>query len=152
MRGLEAVVRHAREHSDETVTLARLAQVGGMSPATLERRLRRVLELSPRRLIVRTRLQAAVHRIVTTAPLGEIAAACGFFDQATINRPMRAHLGIIPGSPRASDHQRARPAVVESDWAVEPGAEVGREVLLAEPEDANIPVWTGILDPHIIRI
>ncbi len=116
MRGLEAVVRHVREHTGEPVSLAELAVVGGMSPATLERRMRRVLELSPRQLIVRTRLEEAVHRIVTTrAPLGEIAASCGFFDQAAMNRQMRELLGVTPGSLRATGHERARPAAPESD-------------------------------------
>ncbi len=109
MRGLEAVVRHVREHvgSGEAVSLGRLAEVGGMAPATLERRLRRVLELSPRQLIVRTRLEEAVHRIVTTAtPLGEIAVACGFFDQAAMNRQMRELLGVTPGSLRIAARSR----------------------------------------------
>ncbi len=109
MRGLEAVVRHVREHAGATMTLAQLAEVGKMSPAALERRMRRVLELSPRQLIVRTRLEEAVHRIVsTTSPLGEIAASCGFFDQAAMNRQMRALLGVTPGSLRPSGRERAR--------------------------------------------
>jgi AraC-like DNA-binding protein len=109
MRGLEAVVRHVREHAAQALSLAGLAEVGGMAPATLERRMRRVLELSPRQLIVRTRLDEAVHRIVTTeAPLGEIAASCGFFDQAAMNRQMRDVLGVTPGSLRPGP-RRGRP-------------------------------------------
>jgi AraC-like DNA-binding protein len=107
MRGLAAVVRHLREHTGSAVSLARLAEVGGMAPATLERRMRRVLECSPRQLIVRIRLEEAVHRIVTTtAPLGEIALACGFFDQAAMNRQMRELLGVTPGSLRAGGRPR----------------------------------------------
>ncbi len=101
MDGLEAVVAHVRGHFSEPLSLADLALAGGTTPATLERRMRRVLGLSPRQLIVRTRLEEAVHRIVSTdVPLGEVAAACGFFDQAAMNRQMRQLLGVTPGSMR----------------------------------------------------
>ncbi|MGA3216159.1 MAG: helix-turn-helix domain-containing protein [Acidimicrobiales bacterium] len=101
MDGLEAVVAHVREHFAEPLALAELALAGNMSPATLERRMRRVLGLSPRQLLVRVRLEEAVHRIVSSeVPLGEVAAACGFFDQAAMNRQMRQLLGVTPGSMR----------------------------------------------------
>jgi transcriptional regulator GlxA family with amidase domain len=101
MDGLQAVVTHVREHYSEPLVLAELAAAGGMSPATLERRMRRVLGLSPRQLMVRVRVEEAVHRIVSTdVPLGEVAVACGFFDQAAMNRQMRQLLGVTPGSIR----------------------------------------------------
>ena len=107
MRGIANVLSYIREHFDESITLAGLAEIGDMTPATLERRARRVLGLTPRQLIARTRLEEAVHRIVTTTtPLGRVALECGFFDQAAMNRQMRNILGVTPGSLRANSEFR----------------------------------------------
>ncbi len=101
MDRLGAALRHLREHFDEPLNLAELAAIAGMRPATFERRMRRVLGLSPRQLLVRARVEEAVHLLVsTTRPLSEVAAACGFFDQAAMNRQMRQLLGVTPGSVR----------------------------------------------------
>lgn len=101
MDGLGAALRHLREHVHEPLDLAELAAIAEMRPATFERRMRRVIGLSPRQLLVRTRVEEAVHLLVsTTMPLSEVAAACGFFDQAAMNRQMRQLLGVTPGSVR----------------------------------------------------
>jgi len=101
MDRLGAALRRLRERFDEPLNLAELAAIAGMHPATFERRMRRVLGLSPRQLLVRARVEEAVHLLVSTArPISEVAAACGFFDQAAMNRQMRQLLGVTPGSVR----------------------------------------------------
>jgi PAS domain S-box-containing protein len=101
MGGLGATMAHIRAHFDEPCTLAELAQVAQMTPAALERRMRRVLGLSPRQLVMRARVEEALHLLASTdAPLASVAASCGFFDQAAMNRQMRQLLGVTPGSVR----------------------------------------------------
>ncbi len=101
MEGLQRALGYVRAHGAAPITLAKLAAVAGASPAALERRMRRVLGLSPRQLLLRVRLEEAVHRLVSTdAPLASVAAACGFFDQAAMTRHMREVLGVTPGAMR----------------------------------------------------
>lgn len=111
MDGLGRALGHIREHSAESIPLAALAALAGASPAALERRMRRVLGLSPRQLILRTRLDEAVHRLVRTdMSLATIATTCGFFDQAAMTRQMREVLGVTPGAMRRAGRAVRAPA------------------------------------------
>lgn len=79
-----------------------LASIAGLSSVQLERQSRKTLGLSPRSLIQRLRLEHAVQLITTTSlTIGEISAACGFYDQSSFNRQFRSVLGRTPGSYRA---------------------------------------------------
>ncbi|MDA8296460.1 MAG: helix-turn-helix domain-containing protein [Actinomycetota bacterium] len=101
MEGLRRALAHVRAHATAPVALSALSAIAGMSPAALERRMRRVLGLSPRQLLLRVRLEEAVHRLVRSdEPLATIAAACGFFDQAAMTRQMHEVLGVTPGAMR----------------------------------------------------
>lgn len=79
-----------------------LAAIARLSPVQLERRTRRTLGLSPRSLLQRLRMEHAVLLITTTdATLGEISAACGFYDQSSFTRQFRSVLGLTPGAYRS---------------------------------------------------
>ncbi len=111
MEGLRRALAHVRAHATAPVALSALAEVAGTSPAALERRMRRILGLSPRQLLLRVRLEEAVHRLVRTGePLATIAAACGFFDQAAMTRQMREVLGVTPGAMRRASSAEQRMA------------------------------------------
>jgi AraC-like DNA-binding protein len=101
MDGLALALVHIRAHFREPYSLPELAAIAQLTPGALERRMRRVLGLSPRQLVLRARVEEAVHLLVTTSvPLSAIAASCGFFDQAALNRQVRRLLGVTPGSVR----------------------------------------------------
>jgi transcriptional regulator GlxA family with amidase domain len=52
-------------------------------------------------LLQRLRLEHAVHLITSTPmSMGNIAAECGFYDQASFTRQFRAILGLTPGAYR----------------------------------------------------
>lgn len=101
--GVEAAVARARGRFAEPLSVRELAEAAAMRPALLERRMRRLLGISPQQLIIRVRVEEAVHRITQTAePLAGIASACGFSDQAAMTRQVKRLLGITPGALRTA--------------------------------------------------
>ena len=80
-----------------------LAEAAGMSLGQFERRTREVLQLSPRRLLTRLRVEAAARTLrETSKPLEAVALDCGFYDQAQMSRQFRAITGLTPGQYRRS--------------------------------------------------
>ena len=67
----------------------------------MERLSRRTLGMAPRGVLQRLRLEHAVRLLsTTTLTAGEIASACGFYDQSSFTRQFRAVLGLTPGAYR----------------------------------------------------
>ncbi|MGA0979340.1 MAG: helix-turn-helix domain-containing protein, partial [Candidatus Nanopelagicales bacterium] len=85
-----------------------IAEVAGLSTTQLERLCRRTLGMSPRGLLQRLRLEHAVRLLSSTSmTAGEIASACGFYDQSSFTRQFRAVLGLTPGAYRRSGSRTA---------------------------------------------
>ncbi len=88
---------------DQPWRVSEIASAAGLSVTQLERLCRRTLGLSPRALLQRLRVEQAARLLTTSdASAGEIAAACGFYDQASFTRQFRAVVGMTPGSFRRS--------------------------------------------------
>ncbi|MFY9330440.1 MAG: AraC family transcriptional regulator [Candidatus Nanopelagicales bacterium] len=97
--GLARMLAQVRAEPGSPWRVAQLADVAGLSTSQLERLCRRTLGLSPRGLLQRLRVEHAVHLLTTTdATAGEIAAACGFYDQSSFTRQFRSVLGLTPGA------------------------------------------------------
>jgi AraC family transcriptional regulator len=59
------------------------------------------LGLPPRAILQRLRIEHAVRLMSTTSmTMGEIAPACGFYDQSSFTRQFRSVLGLPPGAYR----------------------------------------------------
>lgn len=101
-RQLAAVVDTARRRFAETLTVAELADAGGMTVAQLERTTRRILGLSPKQLVMRFRLEEALRLLDTTdLPLATIASACGDDDPSAFTRHFRRVVGRAPAAWRS---------------------------------------------------
>jgi PAS domain S-box-containing protein len=99
--GLAAAIAALREDVRRPWRVPELAAIAGLSQVQLERQCRRTLGISPRSLIQRQRIEHAVQLITTTdATIGEISAACGFYDQSSFTRQFRHLLGLTPGAYR----------------------------------------------------
>ncbi len=105
MAGLGAALDATSVRFSEPITASDLARAAGMSIPHLERRMRRVVGVAPRQLIVRVRVEEALHRIVMTdRPLAGIAADCGFSDHAAMTRQFQRLLGVPPSALRVARH------------------------------------------------
>lgn len=100
-----AVDRHLDLSPDVALTVRDLAAMAGCTPAVLERRVKQVFGLSPRQLVLRTRVDRAADLLTGgTTPIAEVAAVTGFYDQAAFTRAFARLTGETP----ASFRRRAR--------------------------------------------
>jgi AraC-like DNA-binding protein/ABC-type lipoprotein export system ATPase subunit len=96
--GVGAAVELARRDVAAGLTVGDLAAAAGMSTDRLERAMRRMLGVSPKQYLLRTRVEQAALLLATTdRPISEIAVACGYFDQSQLSRQFAARVGVTPG-------------------------------------------------------
>jgi len=80
-----------------TVTVERLTALTGLGRRQLERNFHQEVGLSPKTLARIVRFQRAVRLVRRGRPLGEVALACGFYDQAHMALDFR-RLALAPPS------------------------------------------------------
>ncbi|GAA2018866.1 AraC family transcriptional regulator [Pseudokineococcus marinus] len=98
LTGLSRVVELVQASVAAPPRTSDLAAAAGCSVPVLERRVRRVFGLSPRQLVLRTRIDRAADLLTTTdTPLADVAAACGFYDQPSFTRQFARLAGETPG-------------------------------------------------------
>jgi PAS domain S-box-containing protein len=85
----------------EPLRVSALAAAAGLSPSQFKRRVVALTGLTPRQLLTKARVEAAARALRDTdAPLGAVALASGFYDQAAFTRQFRAATGVPPGAYR----------------------------------------------------
>jgi AraC family transcriptional regulator len=85
-----------------------LANVVALSRSHFSRAFKHSVGLSPMEYVVVRRVERAKAMISSTRqPLAEVALACGFVDQAHLNRRFRDIVGISPGRWRRSNAPRS---------------------------------------------
>lgn len=101
MASVGAAIETARTRCAEPLHAADLAAAANLSVPALERSLRRVLGISARQLVVRSRVDEAARRLSETdEPLGDIAATLGWYDQAAFTHQFKRHTGMTPAAYR----------------------------------------------------
>jgi transcriptional regulator GlxA family with amidase domain len=100
---LGAVIERIQKDFAQPLRIGDLARAAGLSLDRLERGMRAVLRVSPRQFLTRTRIEAAARSLRDTRrPIGQIAAECGFYDQAIFCRQFRTATGLTPGQYRSA--------------------------------------------------
>ncbi len=106
-QGLHGAIDLIRRSFAEPLKVADIATAAALSPAQLERAMRRTLGISPKQLLIRTRIDEAARRLDDTdATLATIASACGFYDQSSFTRQFQRAVGLTPGAYRARQQRR----------------------------------------------
>lgn len=106
LSSLSRVVALVHERLGEPVTVAEMAAAAGCSPAALDRRMRKVFSLSPRRYLLRVRIDRAAALLTTTdEPIAAIATVTGFYDQAVLTRTFGRLTGQTPAQYRRSSRE-----------------------------------------------
>lgn len=93
---LVAAAARAIRSAHGSVRIAPLAAALGISQDRLEKRFRRAVGASPKRLASILRMRRAVESYRSGASLARVAADAGYFDQSHFNRVFRAATGEAP--------------------------------------------------------
>jgi len=92
----------------ETLTLADLACVAGLSAFHFARSFRAATGLAPHQYVLARRIDLAKRLVLTTAePVQEIAWSTGFENVSHFRRQFAAEIGVLPGALRAATAARA---------------------------------------------
>ncbi len=90
-------------HLHEGVTIERMAMIAGLGVWTFTKHFRETTGVSPYEYVIRRRLERATRlRTGSQRAIKEIAADCGFSDQAHLTRALRARQGMTPAQMRRS--------------------------------------------------
>ncbi|WP_172331845.1 helix-turn-helix transcriptional regulator [Mangrovicoccus sp. HB161399] len=94
---LKRVLAHAEAHLAAAIAVEDLAGIAGLSTGHFSRAFKTTTGETPHGFLIRLRLRRAQERMLAGGePLGEVAAACGFTDQAHMTRLFRRHVGDTP--------------------------------------------------------
>jgi PAS domain S-box-containing protein len=105
--GLQAAIDLARRSFADPLRAADLAAAAAMTTSQLERAMRKTVGMSPKQLLMRTRLDEAIRRLDDTElSIAAIAGQCGFYDQSQFTRQFRRTVGMAPGAYRARNDRR----------------------------------------------
>lgn len=109
LAGIAKIAEYVRDHLDEPLRASGLATMADLSPTQLERRMRRVFQLSTTQFIRKSRIEHAAKLLrETTTAIAVVALECGYGDQTALTRQFRATVGMPPAAYR--DHMKRRRA------------------------------------------
>jgi transcriptional regulator GlxA family with amidase domain len=109
------VVTHLNDHlADPSLDLEQLADAAHVSPSSLGRAFRDVLDTTPWRYVMRRRIDHAKRLLAhTDRPLADIALDAGFYDQAHFSRTFKRFTDTTPGTFREENRDENRDADAE---------------------------------------
>lgn len=99
-RRVAAAARHIQEHYDQPLPLPDLAHIAKLSVSQIERYFHKIFYLTPRQMIIKTRLDAASAMLAGEQNITEIAVACGYHDHSAFTRQFKATVGVTPSEYR----------------------------------------------------
>jgi AraC-like DNA-binding protein len=101
-KGIARVSTYLDMHLDQEVELADLAKLAGLSRSHFIRAFTKDTGLTPHAYLMDRRFRAASRLLMKGEAPGDVAAACGFFDQSHLNRVFKARMGVTPGAYRVA--------------------------------------------------
>lgn len=99
---LQAALAFIAQNFSSRLSLTGVAQHVGVHPVHLARTFRTVYQRSFASYLRELRIDFAREQLAGPAPISDIAAAAGFYDQSHFSRCFKRHLGMTPAAYRAS--------------------------------------------------
>jgi AraC-like DNA-binding protein len=95
-----------QDRFSEDVSLTDLAHLTGLSPFHLVRVFKKHMGITPHAYLIQTRVERAKLHLNGARRIADIAADCGFSDQAHLTRSFKRQLGVTPGNYRKNIQNR----------------------------------------------
>ncbi|MEO0796722.1 MAG: AraC family transcriptional regulator [Verrucomicrobiota bacterium] len=97
-RSMNDVVGYINEHYADSIEIADLAKIAGLSVSQFERRFKSVFQKTPTRFLIQYRLTCASRLLINTNDtLSSIAHEVGFYDHSHFSREFQKLFGTPPG-------------------------------------------------------
>ncbi|MDE2427976.1 MAG: AraC family transcriptional regulator [Burkholderiales bacterium] len=94
---IAAAVSYLHQHYTQTVSMAELVRLTGLSVAQIERNFHKIFSLTPRQMMVKIRLDAASLMLADPhCSITEVAIASGYQDHSAFSRVFKATVGMTP--------------------------------------------------------
>lgn len=106
---LATVVQYIQDNYVHPLNMTELAKMAGMSVAQLERYFHKVFHLTPRQVLLKTRLDAATSLLESSDKVTDVAALCGYTDHSAFTRQFKATVGVTPSEYRMVAKRARRP-------------------------------------------
>ena len=97
---IDKVSKYLRDHADETVTLAQLSAIAGVSPFHLQRTFRRALGISPKQFHASLRSERAKRSLRAAGSVTDAIYDAGFSSSSRFYSGASSELGMAPASYR----------------------------------------------------
>jgi PAS domain S-box-containing protein len=105
-RRLARAIDDLQQRYAETVRVEALARSVGLSLDRFERLVKRVFYLTPRELLIKTRIEAASKLLLDgDLSVADIAYACGYCDHSAFTRQFKATVGVAPAVFRSTQRE-----------------------------------------------
>jgi len=99
---IASALEYLEGHFDEPLSPSALAKRAALPSFRFARLVKRIFRLSPKKLILQTRLNAAARLLTETdSAVAQIAYSCGFYDQSALSRAFRSATNLTPTQFRA---------------------------------------------------
>ena len=109
-REMEAVVTHLLTRYAEKIDFRQLARLVPLSISQLDRRFKRLFQVTPQQFLLRVRINAACQMLTSTdRSISEIALRIGFYDQSCFTKQFRRQMGATPTAYRRKYHRGLAP-------------------------------------------
>ncbi|WP_293040830.1 AraC family transcriptional regulator [Paraburkholderia sp.] len=105
---LAIAARHIQDNYAQPLKVSHLAALTHLSVAQIERYFHKVFHLTPRQMLLKTRLDVASDLLAGDLSITDIATRCGYNDHSAFTRQFKATVGITPSQYRALRHPRAK--------------------------------------------
>ncbi|MDF1748801.1 MAG: AraC family transcriptional regulator [Alphaproteobacteria bacterium] len=99
---IQRVCDYIQDNLDLDLDLNALAQLVGFSPYRLIRSFRAEKGITPHAWVIGCRVKRAKDCLAQGQTPADVAAACGFYDQAHMTRHFKGTMGVTPGKYRAA--------------------------------------------------
>jgi AraC-like DNA-binding protein len=94
---LYKAIRYVTEQYAQSIEVANMAEVAGLSVSQLQRDFKREFGINPNRYIQEVRIGVARHLLRTShLSMSEISERCGYYDQAHFSHQFKASTGLSP--------------------------------------------------------